>query len=231
MCRIGLHSIGLAMAGRTSVTTFIMEDRLPWPDDIAAPGIDGPLDASVIHDSGVRLDCSISRISALGATLRGPTLSAPGHVLAIELVTGHRPPAVVDWVSAGETGVVFKQPIDVLALINRTLVSQPVERRIMPRVELRCVVRVKCGENFVPAVLRNISAGGLQVEGDILPLSGAYVTVQVDGLVIPPGEVVWRKDNLAGIELFEDLSWTSLMPWIREQTGRTGKERLPSVAA
>jgi len=34
--------------------------------------------------------------------------------------------------------------------------------------------------------------------------------------VVPPGEVVWRKDNLAGVELFEELSWTSLMPWIRE---------------
>ena len=204
------------MAERTSVTTFVMEDRLPWPDDIAAPGVDGPLDASVIHDSGVRLDCSIRRISALGATLRGPRLSSPGQVLAIELATGHRPAAVVDWVTAGEAGVVFKQPIDVLALINRTLLTQPVERRTMPRVELRCVLKVKCGENYVPAILRNISASGLQIEGEILPLPGSYVAIQIDGLVVPPGEIVWRKENLAGIELFEELNWTSLMPWIRE---------------
>jgi hypothetical protein len=93
------------MTERSSVTTFVMEDRLPWPDETDAPGLDGPLDASVIHDSGVRLDCSIRRISALGATLRGPQLSAPGHVLAIELVTGHRPAAVVDWVAGGEAGI------------------------------------------------------------------------------------------------------------------------------
>jgi hypothetical protein len=214
-----------------SVTTFVMEDRLPWPDETSMPGVDGPLDASVIHDSGVRLDCSIRRISALGATLRGPHLSTPGHVLAIELATGHRPMAVVDWAAGGEAGVVFKQPIDLLALINRTLVSQPIERRTMPRVELRCALQVKCGENFVPAVRRNISAGGMQIEGEILPLAGSYVAVQVEGLVVPPGEVVWRKDNLAGIELFEELSWTSLMPWIREQAGRNQKLHPTGVAA
>ena len=210
------------MAERASVTTFVMEDVLPWPESPAA-GLDGPLDASVIHDSGVRLDCSIRRISSLGATLRGPTLSTPGHVLSIELATGHRPSAVVDWVDAGEAGIVFKQPIDLLALINRTLVSQPVERRIMPRVELRCGLKVKCGESFVPATLRNISAGGLQIEGSILPLAGAYVALQIDGLVVPPGEVVWRKGDVAGIELFEELSWTSLMPWIREMAAENAR--------
>lgn len=205
------------MAELPSVTTFVMEDRLPWPDETSMPGVDGPLDASVIHDSGVRLDCSIRRISSLGATVRGPHLCSPGHSLAIELATGHRPAAVVDWVAGGEAGIVFKQPIDLLALINRTLVSQPIERRTMPRVELRCALKVKCGENFVPAILRNISAGGMQIEGEILPLAGSYVAIQVEGLAVPPGEVVWRKDNLAGIELFEELSWTSLMPWIREK--------------
>lgn len=219
------------MTGRPSVTTFVMEDRLPWPDETTMPGVDGPLDAGVIHDSGAQLDCSIRRISSLGATLRGASLGKPGHELAIELATGHRPVAIVDWVVGSEAGIVFKQPIDLLALINRTLVSQPIERRVMPRVELRCTLKVKCGENFVPAVLRNISAGGLQIEGEILPLAGSYVAVQVDGLVMPPGEVVWRKDNLAGVELFEELSWTSLMPWIREQASQNQKLRPPGIAA
>ena len=33
---------------------------------------------------------------------------------------------------------------------------------------------------------------------------------------MPAGEVVWRKDRLAGIELMEPLIWSSIMPWIRE---------------
>ena len=204
------------MANRPSVTTFVMGETLPWPDDAPAAGAHGPLDASVIHSSGARLDCSIRRISSLGATLRGRNLTPAGQELAIELATGHRPAATVEWVNGEEAGIRFRQPVDMLALINRTLVSQPIERRTMPRVELRCAVSVKCGENFVPAVLRNISSRGLQLEGEILPLAGAYIAVQIEGLVVPPGEVAWRKDNVAGVELFEELSWTSLMPWIRE---------------
>jgi hypothetical protein len=39
--------------------------------------------------------------------------------------------------------------------------------------------------------------------------------VFVEGLNMPAGEVVWRQDNLAGIEIFEELSWTSIIPWVR----------------
>ena len=103
-----------------------------------------------------------------------------------------------------------------LALINRNLVRQPTERRAMPRVELRCCVYVKWGVNLSPATLRNISARGLQVEGEGLPPPGTFVSLFVEGLNVPSGEVMWSKNNLAGIELFEDLSWTSIIPWIRD---------------
>ena len=204
------------MAEAQSVTTFIMEDRLPWPEDAAAAGIAGPFDAGVIHEAGGKRDCSIRRISTLGATLRGELTAAPGDDIAIELANGQRPAAIVEWVSAGEAGVCFKQPVDMLALINRQLVSQPAEQRAMPRVELRCRLHLKWGASVAAAVMRNISARGLQVEGDSLPDRGTFVSVFVDGLIIPPGEVVWSKGELAGIELFEDLSWTSIIPWIRE---------------
>ena len=102
-----------------------------------------------------------------------------------------------------------------LALLNRKLVSQPTERRTMPRVEIRCPVHVKCGAAMIRAALRNISANGLQLEGDDLPACGSYVAVFVDGLVVPPGEIVWRRGYLAGVELFEEMSWTSVIPWVR----------------
>jgi hypothetical protein len=65
------------------------------------------------------------------------------------------------------------------------------------------------------ATMRNISARGLQIEGAELPPKGTYVSVFVEGLNVPPGEIIWSKGDLAGIELFEELSWSSLMPWIR----------------
>jgi hypothetical protein len=203
------------MAEASSVTTFVVGDRLPWPDDASVPQEIGPLDAAVLYDSGERQECSIRRISALGATLRGELAKAPGTEIAIELVTGQRPAGTVDWVKGGETGVRFSQPVDMLALINRKLVSQPIERRTMPRVEIRCDVYVKFAENVCPAIMRNISAGGLQLEGEDLPPRGTFVSVFVEGLNLSPGEVIWRRGNLAGIEVFEELSWTSIIPWIK----------------
>ena len=108
-----------------------------------------------------------------------------------------------------------------LALINRNLISQTAERRTMPRVEIRCGLHVKWGASLSPAIMRNISARGLQIEGDALPPRGTFVAVFIDGLHVPSGEVVWTKGDLAGIELLEELSWTSIIPWIRE-VGRRG---------
>lgn len=210
------------MADTASVTTFVMENRLPWPEDGPVREQKGPYDAGVIHDAGLRWQCAIRRISPLGATLCGDAVIAPGEVIAVELSNGQRHAASIDWVAGGEAGVVFKQPVDMLALINRNLVSQPAERRSMPRVELRCHLHLKWGGAIAPAMLRNISARGLQVEGEELPARGTFVTAFIDGLVVPAGEIVWQKDRLAGIELFEDLSWSSIIPWIREIGRRPG---------
>ncbi len=210
------------MTGRSSGTTFVMEDRLPWPDDAPANELNGPFDAGVIHAAGGTRTCLIRKISARGATLRGEVGKAPGEEVAIELANGQRPAGTIDWVGGGEAGVRFKQPVDMLALINRNLVSQPSERRAMPRVEIRCGLHVKWAENLSPAIMRNISARGMQIEGDPLPPRGTFICVFTDGLNVPPGEVVWQKGKLAGIELFEELSWSSIIPWIREVGRKVG---------
>lgn len=205
------------MAESASVTTFVMGARFPWPDDAPAFNETGPFEAGIIHDGGVRADCSIRRISALGAMLRGPLARPAGTAIAVELATGHRHPATIEWADGGEAGVRFDRPVDLLALINRKLVSQASERRAMPRVEIRCTAFVRKGEEFLPVMLRNISAGGMQVEGDGLPAPGTFVSIFIVGLNVPAGEIVWRKGALAGIELLEELNWSSIMPWVREQ--------------
>jgi hypothetical protein len=198
-----------------------MGARLPWPDDDAAVADDkGPFDAGVIHDSGLRQHCAIRRISALGVTVRTRAHAAAGEVITVELMTGQRTPASVEWTEGGDTGLRFARPVDVLALINRKLVSQPVDRRSMPRVELRCGAYVKRAVDFLPVTMRNISARGLQIEGDSLPPVGAYVSLFVEGLNVPAGEIAWRKDNLAGIALLGELSWSSIMPWVRDIVGK-----------
>ena len=209
------------MADTQSVTTFVMAARLPWPDDAPPADALGALDPVALFVGGERRECAIRKISALGATVRGASGEAPGAEVSVELATGQRPAGTIEWVAGGEAGIIFKQPIDMLALLNRTLISQPGERRTMPRVELRCHVGMKWGASLAAATLRNISARGLQVEGDDLPPRDTFVSLFIDGLVVPAGEVVWRKGALAGIELMEELRWSSLMPWVRE-VGRRG---------
>lgn len=198
-----------------SVTTIVVGERLPWPDDAQGAADKGPFDASAIYHSGVRRDCEIRKISSLGVTVRSDLATALGEKVAVELATGQRAPGKIAWANRGEIGVRFEDSIDVIALLNRKLVSQTPDRRTMPRLEVRCLAHVKSGQHFTPAMLRNISTRGLQLEGSELPAIGAYVSVFVEGLNMPPGEVVWRQDNLAGIEIFEELSWTSIIPWVR----------------
>ena len=204
------------MAEAQSVTTFVMEAQLPWPDDAPPADALGSLDPVILYVAGQRCPCAIRKISTLGTTIRGAVTQMPGEDVSVELATGHRPAGTIDWVAGGDAGIRFKQPIDMLALLNRTLISQPGERRTMPRVELRCSVGIKWGINLAAATLRNISARGLQVEGDGLPPRDTFVSLFIDGLIVPSGEVVWTKGNLAGIELMHELSWSSIMPWIRE---------------
>ncbi len=204
------------MAEAQSVTTFVMSARLPWPDDAPPADALGSLDPVALYEAGQSRLCAIRKISALGATIRGAVSKAAGEEVAIELETGQRPAGTIDWIAGGEAGIRFRQPIDMLALLTRKLVAQPGERRTMPRVELRCGVGLKWSGNLATATLRNISARGLQIEGEGLPPRDSFVSLFIDGLIVPAGEVVWRKGNLAGIELMDELSWSSIMPWIRE---------------
>jgi hypothetical protein len=203
------------MTDAPSVTTVVVGERLPWPDDSCPVDDKGPFDSGAIIVSGSREPCSIRKISALGATISSELAPALGDAAAIELETGQRAAGKIAWAGLNELGVRFDDNIDVMALLNRKLVSQTPERRTMPRLEVRTPVHVKCGGQFWPATLRNISAHGLQIEGDELPAIGTYISLFIEGLIIPSGEIVWKRGQLAGVELFEELSWTSIIPWVR----------------
>jgi hypothetical protein len=198
-----------------AVTTYVVGDRLPWPDDDVArlgkPAFDS---ARLLDGSGSR-DCAIRKISALGVAISADQAGTAGDQVAIELASGQRCAAIIDWSRGGDAGLRFDEPIDILALINRNLVAQPAERRALPRIELRHAVRLKWGEHLASAATRNISARGMQVEGDVLPPVGTYTAIYLDGLTLPPCEVVWRRDTLAGLEFFEELSWASIIPWVK----------------
>ena len=102
------------MADSLSLTSFVMEHRLPWAEgNSAAPAGAGRFDRALIIDAGEQRACTIRSVSPLGATLTGEIATREGEELALELVTGQRPAVTVEWVGGGEVGVRFKQPIDV----------------------------------------------------------------------------------------------------------------------
>lgn len=203
------------MTDTSSVTTVVVGDRLPWPEESWADDMKGPFDDGAIYISGSRKPCTIHKISALGVTIGSDLAPALGDKASVELATGQRAAGKIAWTARGELGVRFDDSIDVIALLNRKLVSQVRERRTMPRLEVRSPVHLKCGGQFWPATLRNISARGIQIEGGELPAIGSFVSAFVEGLNIPAGEIVWKRGRLAGVELFEELSWTSIIPWVR----------------
>ena len=198
-----------------SVTTVVVGQRLPWPDDPWSADAQGPFDPGAIFHFGERQDCTIRKISTLGVTIKSELTPALGERVSVELETGQRPSGKVAWTSRDEVGVRFDDNVDMIALLNRKLVSQLPDRRTMPRIEVRCPVHVKAGESFRIATLRNISAKGLQIEGDELPAVDAHVTAFIDGLNIPSGKIVWRREKLAGIEMADEISWTAIIPWVR----------------
>jgi hypothetical protein len=213
----------MSNADQASLTTFVMTGPVPWPDDPHAADAFGKFDAASLYEDGVARPCAIRRIASEGAVLRlDPPVRGDADI-AVELATGQRAAAKVEWTRAGEAGVRFARPIDMVALLNRTLVGQVSERRRMPRVELRCHVGMKWSGELATATLRNISASGLQVEGADLPPRDTFVDLFIDGLNLPAGVVVWQQGGLAGIELMEEVAWSSLMPWIRAQAPKASE--------
>jgi hypothetical protein len=216
------------MTEAASATTFVVGDRLPWTDEQPASEERGPFDEAAIFIGGLRRQCSIRKISALGVAVSSDLTPPLGERVAVELATGQRPTGEIAWAGRGELGVRFDDQVDMAALLNRKLVSLTPERRTMPRVEVRAPAYVKWSQSLSLAALRNISARGLQLEGEELPPIGTFVSVFVDGLNIPAGEVVWRRDTLAGIKVFEELCWTSIIPWIRQMIRKGADQALNS---
>ena len=198
-----------------AVTTYVVGDRLPWPDDDVSRLGKPEFESARIHGPAGARPCAIRKISPLGAAISVEQVGTAGDHVAIELASGQRCAATVDWLRGDDAGLRFDEPIDIFALINRNLVAQAAERRALPRIELRFGARLKWGEHSAAAMTRNISARGMQVEGDHLPPVGTYCAIHLEGLSLPPCEVVWRSSTLAGFEFFEELSWASIIPWVK----------------
>ena len=188
------------------------------------PPVDVPLDAdetglwpgSLISGS-VRQVCSVRKISAGGAVVHVDHQVAVGERLELELMTGEQLGGTIVWRRGSEAGLRFDAPVDVFAIIAQDIVSQPGERRRMPRVETVCSALLETAAGTELVTTRDISQGGVKIDVPFDLAAEQRVTVTVEGLPPIQGVVRWSQDNVAGIAFLPELRWQELMLWLRER--------------
>jgi len=119
-------------------TIYSLSGDVPVADAGAESDEDVALWPGALTSGSVRRGCSIRKLSAGGAILHCDHEVAVGERLELELMNGEHLAGRVVWRRGSEVGLSFDAQIDVFAIIAQDIVSQPGERRRMPRVEIVC---------------------------------------------------------------------------------------------
>ena len=209
--------------GAVSTTIFSLSAEIPA--SCPPPSLAG----NTAHDTGWlvgdqgRLPCSICKFSSAGATLRMPDPPEQGAACALELGNGQCIPGVISWRDDDEAGFLFDSPIDVVGTLARNLAILPAERRRLPRVELRQIVGIRHGTDFEFARTRDLSQAGVGIEASLKLTQDDRVQVAFDGLSPLGGVVKWAEAGKAGIAFDAELTWQTLMPWLRKAQANPGR--------
>jgi hypothetical protein len=165
----------------------------------------------------IRQVCSIRKLSAGGAILHCDHDVETGDRLELELMNGEHLAGRVVWRRGGEVGLSFDSQIDVFAIIAQDIVSQPGERRRMPRVELVCPALLDVEGRTQAVTTRDVSQGGAKLDLPFALAAEQKVTVTLEGLRPVDGVVRWAAGTLAGIAFLPELRWQELMLWLKER--------------
>jgi hypothetical protein len=188
------------------------EPLIEVPGEDADPSV---LQPGALVAGSIRQVCLIRKISAGGAVIHADIPVGEGRRLELELETGEHLDGRVIWQRGLELGLRFDEPVDVLPILARNLVSQPGERRRMPRVEVDCPARLEVGPRNLLVTVRDISQGGAKIESPFPIETGSSVVLTPEGLDSLAGTIVWMEGCVAGIEFDPELDWQALMPWLR----------------
>jgi hypothetical protein len=199
-------------------TLYSLSDRAPAPDDRR----DGERHLTLFRVGtmvveGRRELCLIKNISAGGAMLRLYSGSIGlGQRLTVELKCGQPLVGVVTWISDPNVGLVFDQPIDVVAMLSQ---SEDGPRPRMPRIETTSYCTLREGASIVRAKACDISQGGIKVVTSHGFARSAEVVVSLPGLPPQPGVVRWTVDGHAGITFNRLLPLPQLIEWLQARSG------------
>jgi hypothetical protein len=211
-----------AESGRR-VCEYILETIYSLSGDVPAAdaGRDGDDDVALwpgaLTSGSVRRACSIRKISAGGAILHCDHDVEIGERLELELMNGEHLAGRVVWRRGGEVGLAFDSQIDVFAIIAQDIVSQPGERRRMPRVELVCSALLDVEGRTQLVTTRDVSQGGAKLDVPFALAPEQKVTVTLEGLRPVEAVVRWAAGTLVGIAFLPELRWQELMLWLKER--------------
>jgi hypothetical protein len=172
----------------------------------------------------VRRACAVRKLSAGGAILHCDHDVEPGDRLELELMNGEQLAGHVAWRRGGEVGLSFDSQIDVFAIIAQDIVSQPGERRRMPRVEIVCSALIETEGGTELVTTRDVSQGGIKIDVPFTLKPEQKVTVTLEGFRPVEGVVRWSQDSVAGVAFLPELSWQELMLWLKERRGSAFRE-------
>jgi len=163
---------------------------------------------------GRRELCLIRNISAGGMMIRPYSPIQVGARLSVELKQGDSVSGSAQWSDNGMVGVVFDEPIDVVALLTGTD-GKPQPR--MPRIELNCSALIRHDGDVFRVDVINISQGGICVNSrDRLEIN-ADVVVTLNGLHAAAGVVKWWDGHCYGIGFNRVYPVGELMTFLQEQ--------------
>ncbi len=196
-------------------TVYSMSGDVPLVEMSADEADESVLQPGAIVIGSIRQVCLIRKISAGGAVLHVDMPTEEGRRLELELDSGEHLGGTILWCRGSELGLRFDAPIDILPILARALVSQPGERRRMPRVEIACAALLEAGGRTELITIRDIAQGGAKIDTPHPLNIDEKVTLTPEGLRPLAGTVRWVNDRTAGIVFHPELAWQEMIPWLR----------------
>ena len=198
-------------------TVYSLSGEVP-PVDVRFDEVDkAALRSGALTSGSIRHVCSVRKLTAGGAVLHVDHPVYVGQRLELELMNGTPLDGQVAWSRGSEVALRFDEKIDVFALIAHDIVSQPGERRRMPRVELTCPALLETPTGTEYVTTRDISQGGAKIDVPNRLQAETRITITLDGMHPVDGVVRWSQDNVAGIAFLPELRWQDLMIWLKER--------------
>lgn len=196
-------------------TVYSLSGEVPLVDAPAEDIDESVLQPGEVVIGSIRQVCLIRKISAGGAVLHVDTPAEEGRRLELELETGEHLDGTIVWCRGSELGLRFDAPIDVLPILARALVSQPGERRRMPRVEIACPTLLETSGRTELVNTRDIAQGGAKIDTPFPLTLDERVVLTPEGLRPIEGVVRWVRGCVAGISFQPELAWQEMIPWLR----------------